>query len=500
MTQIKQFGINSVSLRRSGPNKITGQGRPAATGSQSYALSVLTVPSGGIDNGGFSQIPVIQVTPALGSLAVTASIVSGSGTLTGTVAYTNGSGHATFSSLNIDVTTAPAIVTLAFSASNATSISTTAYIAENTGGYSGSLFPNEPVSAGWTRVVDWIPTIRPYVNGRESDNGSGLVNYAVATYDRWGQVCEIVTDVTCPATSSVLRVKMPQDFYGLNFNGHGAAGDPARCYDSYRVSGSNTDTYTFTWGETLPSNPGDYTLFGLPGGVTGNMSVSTTGSTVILSRAITPSEGFNVSAGWGDQASIRAFGPSHSWDETLGDGHIYVGYYFKVSSGFTPVGSNGIRNVTTKHLYLESILDGDFPNARNVPIIGGQHDPCGANPARGGLIYTNQYTDSGNGPEIQFFNAAANPYDDPDADMQDGQWHLGELYIIPNTPGVADGVVRVYRDNVLIDEVTGVKVFGDRADRGRWSLVNMNNIYGGGTARCPADQYMYYGQIRVAVK
>jgi hypothetical protein len=399
-------------------------------------LTITTAPAGGTDNAAFVTQPVITYSVAQAGVVVTASLASGTGELIGVLtATTNSAGVATFATLGVNVTSPPSSVTITFSASGATGATTGSLsIAAQVGG-SGT-WPNEPIGGGWSRVVDWTPTVAPGVTSPSSEGLRDFGPYNDPSRPWYGgggtltSLGDIVTDGTSPVSPQVYRVKFPAGFWG----------------------------------------------------------------------------------GVGPQQPVYVFGTPLSWDRALSTGHMYIGCYFKFSSGFT---CNG--NVGQKILYLYA----DTPNlapatpwqvANPAIPVNIQIPNTGAGPGSK-PIYVNQYRDYGpdgvldDGPtsddEPHFFNAPTDWSSQP-ANVFDAAWHRFEALVTPNTwtgsVANANGVVSTYLDGSLLKTDTGMTIFGNRTTVPHFNYFGISPFYGGGSAVVPADQYMYIAGIRAATK
>jgi hypothetical protein len=489
-------------------------------------LSLVTAPAGAVDNVAFSTQPRVAVSQVASGVVITAAILTGTGSLIGTAsAVTDDSGVATWANLGIDASSTPAAFTLRFTASGYEAVTSPSFTVI-TPSVGSSRFPNEPIGGGWDRVVDYTWTQPPaeWVSGGVPDNGSGLFNYLrEATRVRWaggpnGTFLSTVTDQNCPAADTVLRVRMPEGFYGLNFIGEGAVVEQP---DQWRYVVTSPpggkQSFTFSFGETLPNNSCTISVFPPPAGVgyPSAYNITTTGVTITFPTVVPQGVTFGIAGGWEDQGTISAFSATYpgvfAWPENRrGTGHIYIAYWHKVSPGYTHYGSNGIHSVGSKNIFLQGTrgtLGLLAPQAANPVILGSTrstNEPVELSCSS----WTNQYSDSGNN-DYRFFTFNAGNFSEgansrnPLFQAEDGNWHLHEYICQPNTfvGGVpqSDGVLTYFMDGIQRSTSGGINFWGVNATP-CWSDLGLANTYGGGYARCPAEQFMYYGPIRVAVR
>jgi hypothetical protein len=84
-------------------------------------------------------------------------------------------------------------------------------------------------------------------------------------------------------------------------------------------------------------------------------------------------------------------------------------------------------------------------------------------------------------------------------DLNDGRWHLVEIYQTPNTPGQSNGTLRIWLDGRLATSLTDA-VFFAAGQTPSLNRIEISNIFGGGTNPVPADQWMRVGPMRVAIR
>ena len=74
------------------------------------------------------------------------------------------------------------------------------------------------------------------------------------------------------------------------------------------------------------------------------------------------------------------------------------------------------------------------------------------------------------------------PNQGPSGVIARGSWHTVEVELISNTPGVSNGTVRVWLDNVRIIEYTDVR-FSGAGETNYWEVISLYPIWGGGTGQ-----------------
>ncbi|HEX5818209.1 MAG TPA: hypothetical protein VFY20_04985 [Gemmatimonadales bacterium] len=164
------------------------------------------------------------------------------------------------------------------------------------------------------------------------------------------------------------------------------------------------------------------------------------------------------------------------WSPSLNTGYLYVGMWVRFSPGYT---LNG--NVGQKIFYLKSDL---AANAKLNHMVGLMvNDGVGGNQLWPTYEPQNPY----------------NRYKVPETfanNLNDGRWHQLEYLQLANTPGLANGTLKIWVDGRLEGTWTNAKFF----DVGQVASVNrleINPIYGGGTNAVPVNQWIRLGPVLV---
>jgi hypothetical protein len=164
------------------------------------------------------------------------------------------------------------------------------------------------------------------------------------------------------------------------------------------------------------------------------------------------------------------------WDPARSTGHLYVGFHVRFSPSFD---LNG--NVGQKILYLKS----DLPENRSIAHMIGIMMNDGA----GGNQLWPTY-----GPQSPFAR-----YQTPEKaewDLNDGRWHRVEFLQGPNTPGKANGTLRLWVDGRLAGEWANAVYFApDHVPS--VNRLEIAPIYGGGSNPVRKDQWIRLGPMRV---
>jgi len=167
------------------------------------------------------------------------------------------------------------------------------------------------------------------------------------------------------------------------------------------------------------------------------------------------------------------------WPASMNTGHLYVGMWVKFSPNFT---LNG--NVGQKIFYLKSDL---APNAGLNHMIGLMvNDGNGGNqlwPAYEPQNPTNRYSV----PATTTNN------------LNDGRWHQLEYLQLPNTPGTANGTLKIWVDGRLESSLTNAMFF-DGTQVASVNRLEINPIYGGGTHPVPVNEWIRLGPVLVKIR
>jgi len=180
----------------------------------------------------------------------------------------------------------------------------------------------------------------------------------------------------------------------------------------------------------------------------------------------------------GQHPEHRGNGPL-LWDPALSTGHLYLGVWVRFSPGFT---TN--RNVAQKVLYVKSDLPANAALA-HAPII--------------------MFNDDAGGDQLWPTYIPQHPFGRYEAprtaanDLNDGRWHLVEMLQGPNTPGVANGTLRIWVDGRLEGDWATAKFF-DVGQVPSLNRLEINPIFGGGPNPVPQDQWIRLGPMLVRTR
>lgn len=180
----------------------------------------------------------------------------------------------------------------------------------------------------------------------------------------------------------------------------------------------------------------------------------------------------------GSHPDHRGNGPL-LWDPALNTGHLYVGFYVRFSPGFD---LNG--NVGQKVLYLKSDLPTNSSIAHMVGIMMNDGN-------RGNQLWPT-YVPQSPFARYQVRESRAN-------DLNDGRWHLVEFLQGPNTPGKANGTLRLWLDGRLEGSWNDAVFFA----AGHVPSVNrleLNPIFGGGHNPVRQDQWVRMGPMLIRTR
>ena len=84
-------------------------------------------------------------------------------------------------------------------------------------------------------------------------------------------------------------------------------------------------------------------------------------------------------------------------------------------------------------------------------------------------------------------------------DLNDGDWHQLEYLQLPNTPGRADGRLRIWVDGRLLLDIANAKYF-DADQLPSVNRLEINPIYGGGRNPVPKDAWIRLGPVLVKIR
>jgi hypothetical protein len=84
------------------------------------------------------------------------------------------------------------------------------------------------------------------------------------------------------------------------------------------------------------------------------------------------------------------------------------------------------------------------------------------------------------------------------ATLTRGRWQHWEFYFKMNTPGVPDGVAKMWLDGKPITDVRNVLFRGPREAAAKWWIFHWSPTYGGGGAPPPEDQWLDFDHVYVS--
>jgi len=203
--------------------------------------------------------------------------------------------------------------------------------------------------------------------------------------------------------------------------------------------------------------------------------VSNYGGTEIVVDSTAPngthSLRFNFRTGCCDGAAPDIVTPNPEfWPD---EEEIYVQFYLKYSSNWVD------QAATNKWVY---IWFGDTLNKPNLPIMGhSQRYPKGS-----WAVLQAPPTDPAYYEQIWVSNK----------DFTYGVWHKMVIRVKMNTPGVANGILQMWQDDVLVLNASN-GFFRKSGEKFGITSFQMTPVYGGGGSTPPADQYMWFDDVIV---
>ena len=450
-------------------------------------LVVLTQPAGATTGSSLATQPVVQVLdnagrPILGSsLAVAATIASGTGTLTGSPA-TAVDGVATFSGLRVDGSGA---VTLAFSTASPALrvVSATFPVAVGPAAkLTMAVQPSPSVTSAVPFPTQPVVQLRDVADNAVAQSGVAVTASIASGGGTLAGGTTVTTDASGLATFSDLSITGFDGPRTLAF--HAPAMTDA-------ISATVTLTPPADVAAACPNQPPGYvTVQDQPWDVTPALNVRTSlgwidddGSAATRLSVMSdptsrfPSANHNVAAGLfkqGDPGGDAPFRVYRIFDAAEEHRSLYLCVYAKHSADFD--NTNG--NTGTKFLF----------------------------PAGDQYLGTQTYAGhDGSNMDFQFFQQgavdrrlAANL--DPAAArllMKRGEWVRYEILLKASSDNsVADGELHVWIDGVKTHQYTDVQ--WQMGSARTWLSLMWNPTYGGGTNPVPLDQYQYIDHIHVA--
>lgn len=181
------------------------------------------------------------------------------------------------------------------------------------------------------------------------------------------------------------------------------------------------------------------------------------------------------------------------WDYTLCTGTIYVASWRKLSPGWSM--QNG-RIVGQKMIYLFSKNVGNDANWSIAHMV----DYLETQDIGGVARLLSQFQPQGP------FDLGITVPNTAENDTNDGEWHLMEMIVEPNTGDLDNGRCRIWMDSHLgganlVPKVDSSQSTSFTAAQTRtYSTIDLDPIYGGGMATITAEQWLRYGPTRIMVK
>jgi hypothetical protein len=308
--------------------------------------------------------------------------------------------------------------------------------------------PNEPAgfSAAFANPFNSLPPHNP------TADQFGFSEF----FGNWS--LSIVNDGTSPASSpSFLRNTFPGPTGGAVIAGTGGNG-----------------TFTRTAGSWTPgAEVGKrYYLFGVTSGGFNNAHYFTalvTANTATTLQFTGDATGATESRGWaGGDDYINAYRAGNNFSATGPKSKIYMRIRFRLSANWT---DNG--NVLTKWFFFR----------QGVPGTGATTNHY-INLTESGALKPGVYLQSTFG-----FATPSGPNKSITGTLAKGVWHDIEILLQANTPGVYNGVAKMWVNGTLLMTATDVGYFA--ADNvARFDALYFNPTYGGGLNPVPADQWI----------
>lgn len=165
------------------------------------------------------------------------------------------------------------------------------------------------------------------------------------------------------------------------------------------------------------------------------------------------------------------------WAQAASTGHLYLGVYVWVQATFSQ--GSPAKNTGTKLIGAQSGLN---PGQNHFPLNLDAGDPR-TDACYQGFLTQTPFNTFRRVPMI-----GAN-------DVSDGAWHLLEVLLYPNTPGVANGWVRQYVDTRLEREDFDLEIFSS-AQTPHFDNIGINPVFGGGVNTPGQSQTIRIGPMR----
>lgn len=188
-------------------------------------------------------------------------------------------------------------------------------------------------------------------------------------------------------------------------------------------------------------------------------------------------------------AQTKAF--HHTTKHNVQYKKLYVSYGLKLSSNYY---GHPTDPHTNKIIFYKSVSDLGSQVQEGAGrvfdrFVGGGNDP---------LYYQIAHQDTPDADALRSrFYTNMNGYSSSNQfEIVRGQWYHIEVQQQMNTPGTADGILRVWIDGTLVMEYTDVTIYDGTATNPGWSMVDWEPVFGGGGGvSVPADQYMWVDHI-----
>jgi hypothetical protein len=180
------------------------------------------------------------------------------------------------------------------------------------------------------------------------------------------------------------------------------------------------------------------------------------------------------------------------WDYTLCTGSIYIAQWRRLSSNWTMQGGR-VDGLKTFYLFSRDTPDPDNNNLAHITDYLAARGPDGER-----LLAQYQ-------PQTPFQAGQIVP-DVAANDHGDGNWHLMEMLLTPNTGDNQDGTCTIWLDAHLGGDNLTPKFAGtaaqlfDSTQVRSFDTIDFAAIYGGGQATITAEQWLRFGPVRIMVK
>jgi hypothetical protein len=354
-------------------------------------------------------------------------------------------------------------------------------------------WPNIITGEDVVSVVDYTPTAAP---GTTSENVDGVLNehYADAEF---GNQTSLVTDETMPGGRAV-RVNFPAGMWGVPLNYPSAASYGRDSYFAVPVTIGQTHVVAYFVSSVSAARLAkSWELAIAPSAANGmqwhnfwNFEKYTDRVEFDLLTPAAATGDVLVAATSLPQEPVSISGSAYSWVENDKNLEIYFGQYIRASSGFTHNGNDGTKSV---YAYSNGTLGGGW----NPAILCYLQKGASSSPeTKGYPAFTNQFAGSPN----SFFNVGGNARAE-NINVFDGETHRVELWLKYESPyGSTNGEAKMWVDGTLVHHATGHRFWDAATTKAQFRSIKILPIFGGGPATVPADQQLFFGPIKVAVR